>query len=81
MAATGADARFVRTSRERLGLTQQALADLLDITRMTIWRYEHEAQAVPNVVKLALRYLLEKKSNEPDRAKRTNRRRRKPVAR
>lgn len=44
----------VKERRQKLGLTQQELADKLGVTRMTIYNWEHEKKR-PS--KLALRQL------------------------
>jgi DNA-binding XRE family transcriptional regulator len=51
------DAEFVRSAREKLGLTQAELADKLGIERRTIMRYESKTP-LPLTTRFALMYLL-----------------------
>jgi transcriptional regulator with XRE-family HTH domain len=48
-----------RRKRERLGLTQEAIAKRLDINRGTIIRYESGETPIPKVVELAFRVIEE----------------------
>lgn len=51
-------ARQLVTARERLGLSQAALAKALDVDVGTVSRWERGLRPIPRVVDLALRYLL-----------------------
>lgn len=44
----------LRAARLRLGLTQQQLADTLDVDRTSVARWETGAQPLPRLVALAL---------------------------
>jgi DNA-binding XRE family transcriptional regulator len=56
---TRTSAEFVRTTRERLGLTQAQLAQKLELERRTVMRYEHDpGHKLPLVVRYALLFLL-----------------------
>ncbi|MFO0705503.1 MAG: transcriptional repressor LexA [Nitrospira sp.] len=50
--------------RERLGLTQQQLADALNTTRVSVARYEAGMRRIPGLVQVALEQ-LERKSEIP----------------
>jgi transcriptional regulator with XRE-family HTH domain len=54
MAMSGED---LRRKRERLGWTQVDLAKRLDVTTMTIKRYESGKIEIPRVVELALKQI------------------------
>lgn len=47
----------LRERRLALGLTQQALADKLDVSRNTVARWEREEMAIPGFLNLALKTL------------------------
>jgi DNA-binding XRE family transcriptional regulator len=51
-------AEFVRSARERLGLTQAELANKLELERRTIMRYETGSSHLKLHVRYALMYLL-----------------------
>ena len=51
---TGQQLRYIR---EGLGLTQKAMAGLLDVSELTILRYENNQNAIPRVVELAVRQI------------------------
>ena len=51
-------AEFVRSARERLGLTQAELGDKLGLERRTIMRYETGSSHLKLHVRYALMYLL-----------------------
>jgi DNA-binding XRE family transcriptional regulator len=46
-----------KTIRSELGLTQQQLADLLEVQRNTVARYETGVLTIPKTVELAVRNL------------------------
>lgn len=41
--------------REELGLSQSELSRMLGVPRLTVWRWEHGRQAVPAIMRMALR--------------------------
>jgi transcriptional regulator with XRE-family HTH domain len=43
--------------RAARGLSQRELGELLDVTNMSVWRWESGAVPIPRVVELALHYL------------------------
>jgi len=45
----------LRERREALGLTQQRLADRLEVSRNTVARWEREEMAIPGLLDLALK--------------------------
>ena len=47
----------IRAWRERHGLSQTALGNLLEVTMMTVYRWESGATPVPRTVELALERL------------------------
>lgn len=47
----------LRERRLALGLTQQALADILKVTRNTVARWEREEMAIPGFLHLALKWI------------------------
>jgi len=47
----------LRRKRKRLGLTQTELANLFDLTRLTIARYEIGVISIPRVVEMAMKLL------------------------
>ena len=51
---TGQQLRYIR---EGLGLTQKAMAGLLDVSELTILRYENNQNTIPRVVELAVRQI------------------------
>lgn len=54
-------AQFKR-AREKLGLSQSALARALGTSRMSVWRYEHGESDIPRTVELALKGLEHEQS-------------------
>lgn len=44
----------LKTIRDALGLTQQALADRLDVHRVTVAKWETGAQPIPQIAQLAV---------------------------
>jgi DNA-binding XRE family transcriptional regulator len=44
-------------ARKRLGLTQQRLADTLDVHRVTVAKWETDAEPIPRAITLALEAL------------------------
>jgi len=52
-------ARQLAKARERLGLSQAALAERLDVHEMTVSRWERGALAIPTMAALAVRCLAE----------------------
>jgi transcriptional regulator with XRE-family HTH domain len=51
------DGDTFRRKRERLGLTQEELGKRLDITRMTIHRYELGKKPIPKAIEMALQLI------------------------
>jgi transcriptional regulator with XRE-family HTH domain len=47
----------LKRRREALGLTQEQLARELDVTTMTVSRYERGVNAIPHIFELALEAL------------------------
>lgn len=47
------------------GITQQALAEMVDVTRMTVWRWEHGETWPPRVYRMALSDLARQCGHEP----------------
>ena len=45
----------LKRKRERLRLSQEELAKVLDVAAQSISRYERDAQPIPKVVELALK--------------------------
>lgn len=45
-------------ARDEMGLTQQEMAEELDVSRMTVLRYEDGLAMIPKKVALATKYLL-----------------------
>lgn len=56
-AAAGAGAAGVLAFRERHGLTQKALADLIGYRRLQVWKWENGAAPVPVAVAALLSLL------------------------
>ncbi len=54
----------IRAERKRLGMTQQDLADLLEVALSTVWRWENTNAAVPKAVQLALQSLTSTMTQE-----------------
>jgi len=54
----------VKAAREALGLTQRQLAERLDVTQATVWRWESGAKRIgnPTILRLALERLGEKEA-------------------
>lgn len=52
------DAADFRTARERLGMTQQEIANALEVTLRAVQFWEAGARAIPGPVKVALRLML-----------------------
>jgi len=50
-------ARELKAARKRLGLSQQALADTLEVHRVTIALYETGKDPIPKMVSLAVEAL------------------------
>lgn len=55
----------IKSARKTLRLTQQALADELDVNISTIWRYEDGRLPVPKRVKLAISSLITSPTHAP----------------
>jgi len=51
----------LRERRQSLGLTQQRLADRLEVSRNTIARWEREERAIPGFLDLALKTIEREK--------------------
>jgi DNA-binding transcriptional regulator YiaG len=51
---TGRELRIIRL---RIGLTQQTLADRLDVDRETVNAWENGRRTIPTMAELAMRYL------------------------
>jgi transcriptional regulator with XRE-family HTH domain len=51
----------LRERREALGLTQQRLADRLEVSRNTVARWEREEMAIPGFLDLALKTIEREK--------------------
>jgi len=47
----------LKKRRERLGLTQAQLAEILGVAETTVWRYEKGATAIPKYMDLVLQAL------------------------
>lgn len=47
----------LRSIRERRGMTQKALADLLQVTSRTVQNWEAGSAPIPHAVSLLLRYI------------------------
>jgi len=64
----------LRERRQALGLTQQRLADRLEVSRNTIARWEREERAIPGFLDLALKTIeREKPRKSSTRNERTKR--------
>lgn len=49
----------LKDARKRLGLTQQAIADALEVTLRTVQMWEGGTRAVPGPARVALRLMLQ----------------------
>ena len=49
------DGTELKRRRERLGMSQEELAKILDVAPQSVSRYERDAQPIPRVVELALK--------------------------
>ena len=53
-----------RKLRQAMGLSQEALSELIDVSARGIRRWENNEVSIPKLAELALRYLAEKKAKE-----------------
>lgn len=56
----------LKRMRERAGMTQQALADLLGVHRQTVTRWENGAAEIPTLAAISARWLLRPKPKLAD---------------
>ena len=54
----------LKTARLALGLTQQGLANALDISRVMVGLMERGSKSIERRTELAVKFLLEQKQNE-----------------
>lgn len=52
----------LKKERERLGLTQEQLANILEVKPNTVYRWEKEILKVPKTVELAMKALKQSKN-------------------
>lgn len=57
---------YVKAYRQLNDLTQDQLAQLLDVSRRTIIRWERNPEKAPNVAVLAIQYLTEVQAHDPN---------------
>ena len=60
---TGAD---LKTKRKALGLTQDALAEILEVARITVIRWERNEVPIPKMLDLALQKLEQDQQSSTD---------------
>jgi transcriptional regulator with XRE-family HTH domain len=51
------ESKELKQRRERLGMTQAELADILGVAENTVWRYEKGATSIPKHMTLTLEAL------------------------
>ncbi|HEX8286788.1 MAG TPA: helix-turn-helix domain-containing protein [Pyrinomonadaceae bacterium] len=51
------ESKELKQRRERLGMTQAELADVLGVAENTVWRYEKGATSIPKHMSLTLEAL------------------------